>query len=192
MTWGVGGEGQCPLLSVPCLSLVLRNQSHKLNHTSAYITKMLHNQTFSWNLFIFNRVSKGKKSRERNLTCGIPSNSKWLRQIFQGQDTFLMPLKLYPAIVLLILSPDTLRPSPLPGRRSGSPGSGPTPTAIWYPFRKAKKRETPLVYSVIIHCSSHITGATSSSTCSKGTPHPYLCPHHGILLGMYRQVLFGW
>lgn len=103
-----GARGQCPLLSVPCLSLVLRNQSHKLNHASACIT--------------FPRISSfligspRPKSGERNVTCRIPSNSKWLRQIFQGQDTFLMPLKLYPALVLLILSPDTLKPSPFLGQ----------------------------------------------------------------------------
>ena len=131
--------------------------------------------------------------KEVNFTCGIPSTSKELKQVFKGQHTFLVPLKLYqldsPVLSLLSPSPDTLKLSLLSAKRPGSPGPGPAPNAIWSPLEKQKRDTSCLL--VIIHCNSHVTGVTSSRTYSKGTPHPHLCPHHGLLLGTYQQILFG-
>lgn len=68
----LGGTMPSPLC--PCLSLVLKKSIWELIHTST-MTKMFHNQTLSWSLFIFNRVSKSLH-QEENVTGRIPSNNK--------------------------------------------------------------------------------------------------------------------
>lgn len=64
-----------------------------------------------------------------------------------------------PGLSLLISSPNILKQSPLSAQRPGSLGYGSTPPS-GLPWKG--KREIPLVYSVITHCNSHITGAISS------------------------------